>query len=409
MACVKQRNGRLVLDFYDQHNKRVVQRLPEGTTKGRAQKKLAEIIMQLEKGNFIPKKSVPTFQKVSDDWLKVKVSNIRHTTFAMYEGYLKHYLLPHIGALPINRVTVTTIEKLVPQIKADYPEKRMIWDAQAKYRNNTKLQKQYPTLVSYIAYRKDQGFNMDAEPAPATFKKILIVAGQVLKFAVKRRIIDHNPVTLAEKPKMKNKRDADFLQPAEIRGLLDKSAEGKYRTIFLMAVFTGLRQGELLGLKWDDIDWLNKQVCVNRTYNHGKFMEPKSKTSYRRVDLAPIVVEELKKWKLACPLSEHNLVFATETGNPIDAMNMLHKGYYPTLRRTGLRRINFHGLRHTYASLQIANDVNLKYLQQQMGHASINITLDTYGHLLKSSNQYAAVKLENAIFENAVTAEAKQA
>lgn len=409
MACVKQQNGRLVLDYYDQRNQRIRQRLPEGTTKGQAQKKLAAIIMQLERGNFIPKKSIQPFKKVAGDWLKVKSSTVRHSTLGTYEKMLNLYILPFMGEMPINRVTVAVIDNFIPHVKAEYPEKRMIWDAQAKYRKNKKLIAKYHTLADYIAYRKAQGFNREAVPAPASFKKMLDVIGQVMTFAVKRRMIEFNPVALAERPKLKKKREAEFMQPHEIRILLDNALEGKYRTLFLVAVFTGLRQGELLGLKWDDVDWINKQVCVNRTYNHGKFMEPKSKASYRRVDLAPMVVEELKKWKLACTPSKLNLVFPNEVGEPMEANNMLHRGYNPALRRAGLRRINFHGLRHTYASLQIDNDANLKYLQGQMGHSSINVTLDTYSHLLKSSNQQAAVKLENAVFEKVQPAQEAQA
>jgi integrase len=93
----------------------------------------------------------------------------------------------------------------------------------------------------------------------------------------------------------------------------------------------------------------------------------------------------------------------------MDANNMLTRGYDPALRRAKLRHVCFHSLRHTYASLQIDNDVNLKYLQQQMGHSSINVTLDTYSHLLKPTNQQAAVRLENTVFEKVQTASAAEA
>jgi integrase len=398
MACIKKRNGRLVLDFYDQRNRRVMQRLPEGTTQKQAQRKFADIIGQVDRGAYMPKKTVPKFEKVAADWLKVKRGIIRHSTTDNYEGILNHFLLPFLGHMNINRINVSVIEKLVPHVTAEYPEKKMIWDAETKYRHSKKLKERFPTMAAYIAHRRAEGIK-EAVPAPESFRKMFVVIGQVMKFAVRHRLIEYNPVPLIEKPKKQKTREADFLQPHEIRALLDNANEGKYRTLFLVAVFTGLRQGELLGLKWGDVDWLNKQVSVNRTYNHKKFMEPKSKTSYRRVDLAPIVVAELKKWKLQCPKSKLDLVFSNDVGEPMDSDNMVDRGYYPALRRAGLRHVNFHGLRHTYASLQIDNDVNLKYLQQQMGHSSINVTLDTYSHLLKPTNQQAAVKLENTIFE----------
>ena len=408
MACIKQKEGRYVLDYYDQQNHRNRQVLPEGTTKKRAQNKLAEIVTQLERGNFVSRKSTKTFKEVAGDWLKVKAGAVRHTTHGTYGKMLSLYILPFMGNMPINKVTVSVVDKFIPYVKAEYPINRVIWNAQGRYRNNKNLHKKYPTLAAYIAHRKTQPYNKEAIPAPASFKKMLDVIGGVMKFAVKRRMVEYNPVSLVERPKLKKTREADFMQPHEIRAMLDNALEGKYKTLFLIAVFTGLRQGELLGLKWDDVDWFNKQVCVNRTYNHGKFMEPKSKTSCRRVDLAPVVIEELKKWKLQCPKSEHTLVFPNDAGEPMDADNMLTRGYDPALRRAKLRHICFHSLRHTYASLQIDNDVNMKYLQAQMGHSSINVTMDVYGHLLKATNQDAAVKLENSIFATVQPAIAAQ-
>jgi hypothetical protein len=112
-----------------------------------------------------------------------------------------------------------------------------------------------------------------------------------------------------------------------------------------------------------------------------------------------VVISELKKWKLQCPANEHDLVFPNDAGNPLDAMNMMHRQFRPALRRAKLREIRFHDLRHTYASLLIDQGEHPKYIQGQMGHASINITMDVYGHLMKNVNSEAPLKLQNAIFE----------
>ncbi|MBW1774482.1 MAG: site-specific integrase, partial [Deltaproteobacteria bacterium] len=110
------------------------------------------------------------------------------------------------------------------------------------------------------------------------------------------------------------------------------------------------------------------------------------------------VISELKKWKIACQSNELNLVFPNEAGNPIDANNLVKRDFEPTLRRAGVKGIRFHDLRHTYASLLIDRGEHPKYIQVQMGHSSINVTMDTYGHLMKAVNQDAAKGLDEAVF-----------
>jgi len=111
-------------------------------------------------------------------------------------------------------------------------------------------------------------------------------------------------------------------------------------------------------------------------------------------------LKQLKKWRLACIKSDLDLIFPNESGKPLSALNMFNRKFIPTLEKAGLKKIRFHDLRHTYASIQIDLGANPKYIQSQMGHSSIRITLDTYGHLMKEVNQEAAVKLGKAIFEH---------
>jgi len=180
---------------------------------------------------------------------------------------------------------------------------------------------------------------------------------------------------------------------------LDAESDLKYKTLLRLAIFSGARQGEILGLKWTDVDWFNSQIHIQRTYNHGKWYRPKSKTSNRKIDLGPTMMSELKKWKLAYPPSNLDLIFPNETGNPLDQSNMLKSCFYPCLKKAGIERISFHDLRHTYASLLIEQGENIKYIQNQLGHSSPTVTLDVYAHLMKPTNQESACKLENTVFE----------
>ena len=99
---------------------------------------------------------------------------------------------------------------------------------------------------------------------------------------------------------------------------MEKVEGQKYRAMFMLAVFGGPRQGELLGLKWSDMDWENNQIHVQRTYTKGMFFGTKTKTSNRKIDLGSTVIAELKKWKLACPKNELDLIFPNEAGKPMN-------------------------------------------------------------------------------------------
>jgi integrase len=116
------------------------------------------------------------------------------------------------------------------------------------------------------------------------------------------------------------------------------------------------------------------------------------------VDLPAELVQELRRWQLACPPGAHDLVFPNGAGKPEDHANLLHRGFYPALRRAGLRKIRFHDLRHTYASLLIANGENVKRIQSLMGHSSATVTLDVYGHLMPGGGGQVADRLGALVF-----------
>ena len=168
------------------------------------------------------------------------------------------------------------------------------------------------------------------------------------------------------------------------------------------AVMTGMREGELLGFQWDDIDWNLRQFYVRRTLQEGRFYEPKTKTSKRRIDVDSELLLELKKWKLRCPKGKLDLVFPNQVGKPMDATNMLKRIWYPTLRKAGLPKYRFHLLRHSNASLRIEAGQNIKYIQSQLGHSSIQVTMDIYGHLMNPVNNEEAVKLRETLYSSKI-------
>jgi len=327
-------------------------------TQKEANEILGEIERKVRQGSYAPSKSVPNFSAVADIWLASKEPNIRHSTHQQYQGHIENHLKPYFGEMKVPQITFEVIEGFKRQ-------------------------------------------SLEKDVTPATLKKLFVTLTGILNYAVRVRYIDHNPAIYVERPKAKSlhndQEGMNILRPEEIRALLDAAASEKDRVLFMTAVLTGMREGELLGLKWDDLDWHNGQIQVRRTYNHTRFYEPKTKTSKRKIDLAPELIQRLKEWKLACPPGDLNLVFPTSTGTPEDAMNMLKRQFLPALRRAGLPRMRFHDLRHTYASLLIDQGEHPKYIQTQMGHSSINVTMDVYGHLMNSVKRESANRLGEAV------------
>lgn len=166
------------------------------------------------------------------------------------------------------------------------------------------------------------------------------------------------------------------------------------------AVFTGCRMGEILGAAWGHMDWKSGQFHVRRTYKEGQFQKPKTRTSYRRLTLPTFLLNELKVWRLAYPISQYDLVFPNLDGQPMSHANLLQRGFYPALRRAGLRRIRFHDLRHTFASLMISNGEDVVRVSRLMGHANAAITLNIYSHMIPREHDPSGDRLASLVFGN---------
>ncbi len=171
----------------------------------------------------------------------------------------------------------------------------------------------------------------------------------------------------------------------------------------MTALRTGMRLGELLGLQWADIHFAGKFIEVKRNRVAGRITTPKNGKS-RRIDMSKQLAETLKK--LVTQRKEEKLkngwadvpewVFCTEQALPLDGDNLRHRVFYRVLSKAEMRRIRFHDLRHTFASLLIQNGESLAYIKDQLGHSSIKITVDTYGHLIPGANRQAVDRLDDA-------------
>ena len=191
-----------------------------------------------------------------------------------------------------------------------------------------------------------------------------------------------------------------------------EAAKGdRLEALYILAVTTGLRQGELLGLKWDDIDLEVGTLQVRRTLTTAKggpiLSAPKTKSTRRTVRLSQTALEALRShlerqlgedidragdlWR------ENGLIFASESGSPLSRQHITARRFKPLLKRAGLPEIRFHDLRHTCATLLLSKNVNPKVVSEMLGHASIAITLDTYSHVLPTMQESAAKAMEDAL------------
>jgi len=245
--------------------------------------------------------------------------------------------------------------------------------------------------------------------SPKTVNNIRLTLHMLMSYALKIKYISYNPLFDIPPFKVEHE-EMNFLKPHEIQ-LLIQHAQEPYKTLFLTAVLTGMRRGEILALQWGDIDWNSNVVFVRRsiywaTLKEGdcktrwQFVSPKSKRSIRSLVMSPRLKEALEIQRITAPVSAHDLVFCNSEGNPIDPDNMVKREFLPTLSFAGLRRIRFHDLRHSYTSLLIAQGENVKFIQSQLGHASIQTTMDRYGHLLPVNQYGVGSKLDSQVFSS---------
>jgi len=155
-----------------------------------------------------------------------------------------------------------------------------------------------------------------------------------------------------------------------------------------------------LGAAWSHIDWESGQFHVRRTYKEGRFQEPKTRTSYRRLSLPTFLLRELKVWRMACPKSPYDLIFPNLDGQPMSHSNLMTRGFHPALKRAGIRRIRFHDLRHTFASLMISNGEDIVRVSRLMGHSTASFTLNVYSHMLPREHDPSGDRLASLVFGN---------
>jgi integrase len=316
---------------------------------------------------------VPSFAAYSDKWIKNYARiECKTSTAGGYEGVLRLYLLPRFKS------------KLLTQIKRD-------------------------DLKAMISELVADGLSR------STVRNAVCVIRGIFNQAIEDEILDSNPAArigrFTRSPKGTEVQGI-ALTTAEVQLLLEAAGTvcPEYHTLFLMAVRAGLRRGELVALQWGDIQFgrddqdSNRFILVQHNYVRREHTTTKSKKS-RRVDLSRELRKallELRDRRLLSAFQSGDtnisdqLVFLSSTGTILDPDNLYHRYFQPVLTRSGLRKIRFHDLRHTFGSLLIQSGASIVYVKEQLGHSSIQVTVDTYGHLIPGANISFVDRLDEA-------------
>ena len=332
--------------------------------KSDAQKKLNELLVNLEKGIPIASGRLTVAEHLKN-WLEGYVkTNCSQRTFDGYQSIIEKHLISALGHI------------------------------QLKHLNPQAIQSYYGKACEKLSTR--------------TVHHQHRVLSQSLKYAVRQGYLGRNPCELVDPPSPQ-KKTMRTLTPKEVEILLDAAKDRYFYPVIYTAVSSGLRQAELLGLRWRDIDLDLQSISVSRTLYKRKgvcqFKEPKTAHSRRRVAMTPKLAVFLREYRAEREsLSLHlgrmptldDLVFANVEGKPLDPGVLSHT-FHRISVQAGLKDVRFHDLRHTFASLMLLRGAKPKVISEALGHSSVAFTMDTYSHIIEGMQEDAMALLDEIL------------
>jgi integrase len=322
-------------------------RYVSGKTKEEARKALREARSGADQGLVFDAGRL-TVGNYLDRWLNDSVQgSARRSTYESYRRQARRYITPAIGRVRLKALTPAHVQGL---------------------------------------YREMQDRGLSARTVQYTHA----VLHRALKQAVRWNMIPRNICEAVDVPQVRRE-EMHPLAPEQARRFLDAARGERLEALYVVAVHAGLRPGELLALKWEDVDLDGGTLRVHRALSGGEFTAPKTKRSRRRIDLSTgsiAILKQHRKRQLEERMAraglwqDHGLVFPSSVGTPLSHRNLV-RSFKAVLRRAGLpATIRLYDLRHTCATLLLCRNVHPKYVQELLGHASIAQTLDTYSHVL---------------------------
>lgn len=327
-------------------------------------------------GNYIQVQHM-TLNNFVEEWYTKYASKLAQTTYGNHQRKLNSHVLPAIGHMEMNKITEMMLISLLDNLERK--------DGKAGELSFHSKQDVYRTLQS------------------------------LFKYAHKWKVITHNPMENVDKPKPNDteyeREDLQVYDEEETAQLMELIQDEliHWRIMFTLALAAGLRRGELLGLQWNDVDFVNNQIEIKTTIVLTKdgphIKRTKTRTSKRTVTLPESMMEELKIYRKHWVKDklrfgdkwieeDYEWVFCNEKGQHLYPSSPTNK-WSKMLKKNNFRYIRLHDLRHTSASLLIAQGVHAKIISERLGHSDISVTMNTYGHAFKSADRAAADKLES--------------
>jgi integrase len=339
-----------------------------GKTRQEVSKKLTKAMADRDGGLVFDDEKL-SLGEYLDRWLNDSVrDNVRPRTLDSYRLQVRQHITPALGRIKLKNLSPAHVQRL--------------------YRSK-----------------------LDAGLKPSSVRTIHAALHRALKQAVRWGLVPRNVTDAVDPPKLVRE-EINALSPEEARRFLATARGDRLEALYVVAVHCGLRRGELLGLRWSDVDLDAGTLRVNRQLQRMRdgsglvFSEPKNNKSRRTIRLTNGASEALRRHRKrqaeenlrwGTLYQDQGLIFATLIGTPMHPSNIDKRSFKPLLIKAGLRPIRFHDLRHTCATLMLSQGVNPKIAQERLGHSTIAQTMDTYSHVLPDMQDQAAAALERAL------------
>lgn len=346
-------------------------------TKADANEAMNELQRSIKNGTMVEASKLTLKQFIRDEWLPaVEVTGKRATTLLSYRMHLDSHIAPHIGSERLQGVNGATLNRL------------------------------YSTLLATGRADGTGGLS------PATVRRVHAVLHRVFADAVRWNRLVRNPCDQADPPKQHGAGEQEMATwtAEELRRFLDSVRDDRLSTLWMLLSTTGMRRGEAVGLRWEDVDLDAGRVSIVQTIvavgYEVQVSTPKTRRGRRLVALDPGTVAALRAWKAkqneerlawGPAWTDTGLVFTREDGSAIhpDRVSKMFDGH---VRRSRLPRIRLHDLRHTHASIALAAGINPKVVSERLGHATTSFTLDVYSHAIPGLQEDAAAKVASLVF-----------
>ncbi len=341
----------------------------------------ASVSIELRSGLHVPDSQSVMVAEAGRLWLKsCEAAQLERATLDQYRQHLELHIIPLIGAVKLSRLTAPMVRTFEDQLAID--------------RSPAMMRKVRGSLSAILADAQERG-----------------LVGQNVVRALRARRRRGEEARADKRQKGKLKVGVDIPTPDEIRTLI-AHLDGRWRPLILTAIFTGLRASELRGLRWEDVDLTRGELHVRQRADcFHAIGRPKSEAGERTVPLLPMLMSTLRAHRLACPKGTLDLVFPSGVGNVESHSNIVQRGLQPALIAAGVvsktgkaKYPGLHALRHFYASWCINRRVDgglelpLKLVQARLGHASITMTADCYGHLFPRGDDRAELAAAEQAF-----------